>query len=131
MRILDFIQHACSTGARRRKLHLLMRQRTVEQALQKGIKFHHAIEYESKLDSVVWGRLSSYPREQPCLQIADYCLWALQRCYERQEARFLNAIWEKVSLIRDMDDPNSKEYGTFLTRKGAPPDPEKIKCRWI
>lgn len=73
----------------------------------------------------------AYPWENPCLQIADYCLWALQRCYERHEARFLHAMWPKVSIIHDVDDPNGARYGTYLTRKGAPPDPEKIKARWV
>ena len=71
------------------------------------------------------------PWEQPAVQLADYCLWALQRCYEKHEGRFLNAIWPKVSLIHDVDDPGGKVYGTYLSRKGSPPDPEKIKSRWI
>jgi hypothetical protein len=75
--------------------------------------------------------LPAYPWEQPCLQIADYCLWALQRCYERHEPRFLHALWQKVSLIHDVDDPHGKSYGTYLTRKGPPPDPGKIKIRWV
>ena len=73
----------------------------------------------------------AYPWEEPCLQVADYCLWALQRCYERQEARFLHALWPKVALIHDVDDPAGKQYGTYLTRTHPPPDPEKIKNRWI
>lgn len=74
----------------------------------------------------------AYPWEQPCVQVADYCLWALQRCYERHEARFLNAIWPKVSLVHDVDDPDGAVgYGTYLWGKGSPPDPEKIKRRWI
>ena len=73
----------------------------------------------------------AYPREQSCLQIADYCLWALQRCYERYEARFLHALWSKVSIIHDVDDPSGKRYGTYLTRENPPPNPEKIKSRWI
>jgi hypothetical protein len=75
--------------------------------------------------------MPAYPWEQPCIQVADYCLWALQRCYEKHEARFLNAIWPKVSLIHDVDARTSAKYGRYLTRKGQPPDPEKIKSRWI
>jgi hypothetical protein len=71
------------------------------------------------------------PGEEPCLQIADYCLWAVQRCYEKHEARFLRAIWPKVSLIQDVDDPAGAAYGTYLRRKDPPPDPGKIKNRWI
>ena len=73
----------------------------------------------------------AYPWESPGIQVADYCLWALQRCYERFEARFLHALWTKVSLIHDVDDTSAAEYGRYLTRKGLPPDPEKIKSRWI
>jgi hypothetical protein len=71
----------------------------------------------------------AYPREAPCLQVADYCLWALQRCYERGEARFLRAIWPKASLVHDVDDPHGRAYGRYLTRKHACPDPEEIKSR--
>ena len=73
----------------------------------------------------------SYPHEQPCLQIADYALWALQRCYERYEVRFLQALWPKVSLIPDVDDNVRSKYGSYLTRQGPCPDPGKIKDRRI
>ncbi|QDS90748.1 hypothetical protein EC9_49640 [Rosistilla ulvae] len=73
----------------------------------------------------------AYPWEAPGLQLADYCLWALQRCYERHEARFLHAIWSKVSLIHDHDDPAVANYGTYWTRKKSPPDPNQIKNRRI
>lgn len=75
--------------------------------------------------------LPAFPWERPAIQVADYCLWALQRCYEKQEARFLNALWTKVSLIHDVDDRSGADYGRYLTRKSPPPDPEKIKNRWI
>lgn len=75
--------------------------------------------------------IPAYPWEEPCLQIADYCLWALQRCYEKHEDRFLRTIWSKVSLIQDVDDPGGAAYGTYLRRKDTPPDPKKIKNRWI
>jgi hypothetical protein len=75
--------------------------------------------------------MPAYPWERPGLQVADYCLWALQRCYEKYEARFLRAIWPKVSLVQDVDDPAGPAYGTYLRRKDPPPDPEKIRNRWI
>lgn len=73
----------------------------------------------------------AYPWEEPCLQVTDYCLWALQRCYERNEARFIRSLWSKMSLIHDVDDPVGKKDGTYLSRKADPPDPAKIKNRWI
>jgi hypothetical protein len=93
---------------------------------RRDFQVKHGLQHEPKLEIV-----PAYPWEQPCLQIADYCLWALQRCYERHEARFLNALWPKVSLIHDVDDPWGKKYGSYLTRETEPPDPEKIKSRWI
>ena len=73
----------------------------------------------------------AYPWEKPGVQVVDYCLWALQRCYEKYEARFLNTLWPKVSLIHDVDDPHGAAWGTYLSRSGNPPDPDKIKRRWI
>jgi hypothetical protein len=73
----------------------------------------------------------AYPWQRPCIQVADYCLWALQRCYDRSEGRFLNALWPKVSLIHDVDDPDVVAYGSYWTWKGPPLEPEKIKSRWI
>lgn len=69
-------------------------------------------------------------RNSACLQIVDYCLWALQRAYERGECRFLHAIWDKVSLIHDVDH-DSKDYGLYLTRKSPPPTEEELMARWI
>lgn len=88
--------------------------------MEQGLQHEPALEIEP-----------AYPWEQPCLQIADYCLWALQRCYERYEARFLHALWPKVSIIHDVDDPHGKRYGSYLTREGPPPNPNKIKIRWV
>lgn len=73
----------------------------------------------------------SYPWQSPCLQITDYALWALQRCYEKAEDRFLRAIWQKVSLIHDVDDLSGKHYGSYFTRKSPLPDIRKIKNRRI
>lgn len=69
-------------------------------------------------------------RNSACLQVVDYCLWALQRAYERGECRFLHAIWDKVSLIHDVDH-GSAAYGLYLTRKSQPPNEEELRARWI
>ena len=71
------------------------------------------------------------PRTDPCLQVTDYCLWALQRCYEKCETRFIEALWPKVSLIRDLDDDRVNSYGAYLTRKSLPPTESAIKNRRI
>jgi len=74
----------------------------------------------------------AYPWQETCLQIADYALWALQRCYEKHEDRFLRVLWSKVALVHDVDDPDAhRAYGTYLSRKTVMPDLQKIKNRWI
>jgi hypothetical protein len=51
------------------------------------------------------------------LQAVDYFLWALQRAYERGEDRFIRLLWEKVSVVQDVDDRRLKEYGRYYTEK--------------
>lgn len=65
------------------------------------------------------------------LQVADYCLWALQRLFTKGEDRFLSLIWPKVALIVDADDISEKAYGTYHTRKLPPLSAESIKNRKV
>ena len=65
------------------------------------------------------------------LQVADYCLWALQRLYTRGEDRFLSLIWPKVGLIVDADDISEKPYGTYHTRTRPPMSAVGIKNRKV
>jgi hypothetical protein len=65
------------------------------------------------------------------LQVADYCLWALQRLLSRQEDRYLGLIWPRVALIVDADDRSEHSYGSYHTNKRPPLDLEKTKCRKV
>lgn len=65
------------------------------------------------------------------LQVADYCLWALQRLLTKGEERFLSLIWPKVGLIVDADDISERPYGTYHTRKRPPLDMQKVKSRKV
>lgn len=51
------------------------------------------------------------------LQAVDYFLWALQRCFERGEDRYLAYLWDRVSLIHDVDDKREARYGVFYTKR--------------
>ena len=64
----------------------------------------------------------SSPRDEPCLQAVDYVLWALQRYYSRQEARFIELLWDKVGLIHAVDDKATAAYGTYYNKKKPLPD---------
>lgn len=46
----------------------------------------------------------------PCLQVADYCTWAIQRKWERGDDRSYNLIANKVESAFDLWASGSKEY---------------------
>jgi len=55
--------------------------------------------------------------QSTCLQAADYFLWALQRCYEKREDRYIQYLWPQVRLIHDIDDVWIKKYGVYYSGK--------------
>ena len=61
--------------------------------------------------------LPATPATHPGLQAADYCLWALQRLYERHEERFVTLLWPRFSLVHDLDDTRQAHYGVYYTKK--------------
>jgi hypothetical protein len=61
--------------------------------------------------------IASVPMNDPSLQAADYFLWALQRLYEKKEARYWEFVWSKVSLVYDIDDVQRNEYGVYYTQR--------------
>ena len=65
------------------------------------------------------------------LQLADYCLWAVQRFFTKEEDRFLSLIWSHIGLIVDADDTSEKPYGTDHTRKQPPMNALCIKNRKV
>lgn len=52
-----------------------------------------------------------------CLQASDYFLWAIQRCYERREDRYMDYIWSRCRLIWDVDDRRKNKYGVYYNQK--------------
>ena len=82
-------------------------------------------------DATIEVRASHAAHQHAGLQVADYCLWALQRLYAKGDDRFLSLIWPKVGLIVDADDTSEKPYGTYHTSKRPPLDAQKIKSRKV
>ena len=60
--------------------------------------------------------IASSPNENIGLQVVDYMLWALQRCYEKREDRYIQAMWSKVGHIWDSDDTRRSENGEKYTK---------------
>jgi hypothetical protein len=52
----------------------------------------------------------AYPSQNPMLQVVDYCLWALQRYYERGEERHIEYIWGKVDRIEEIRPEGNRVY---------------------
>jgi len=59
----------------------------------------------------------STPAKTPCLQAADYFLWALQRFFERGEDRHIEYLWPACRLVRDLDDFSESTDGSAYTQK--------------
>ena len=57
------------------------------------------------------------PATHPGLHAADYCLWALQRLYERHEERLVALLWSRFSLVHDLDDTRQAHYGVYYSKK--------------
>lgn len=61
--------------------------------------------------------VASTPPESAGLQAVDYCLWALQRHYERGEDRYIELIWDNVVEIEDMDRIEGGRKGVVYNKK--------------
>ena len=57
------------------------------------------------------------PKQHAGLQAVDYFVWALQRLYERGEARYVKYLWKAFRLVQDIDDRRSAGYGVYYTQK--------------
>ncbi len=70
--------------------------------------------------------IPSVPSESHGLQAVDYCLWAIQRLYEKGEDRYFNFLAPQFRLIMDFDDKRSgKWYGRWYS-EADPLTREKI-----
>lgn len=64
------------------------------------------------------------PIGEPCLQIIDYFLWAIQRLFVRREERFYKAIESQVEFIWDLYD--TEHYPHNIYTSGNPVNINKI-----
>lgn len=61
--------------------------------------------------------IPAIPKEHGGLQAVDYFLWALQRLYEKGDDRYVPYLWDKISVVHDIDDTRTTRYGVYYTRK--------------
>lgn len=58
----------------------------------------------------VWRASFPPSASDPCLQVADYCAWAIQRKWERGDSRSYNLIKSKITTEYDLFSPGVIEY---------------------
>jgi hypothetical protein len=78
---------------------------------------HRFSEKWGRRSSAVIGVQSASPAGHGGLQAVDYFLWALQRVYERGEDRYIQMLWPRCSLVRDIDDNRKTAYGVYYQKK--------------
>jgi len=91
------------------------------QTAQERFIIERNIENPSALDVI-----PTFSKNDPCLQAADYFLWALQRIYERREERYLDYMKDFYKLVIDLDDTRHNKYGEYY-HKTNPLNLETIK----
>ena len=98
------------------------RQIPLENAIQAALKYT-----ENKLNTSIDSNqrvLPQTPSGEVCLQIVDYCNWAIQRAFLKNDMRYYNFLKEKFGLIVDLYD-YKKGWKNFYS-KSNPFDIRKI-----
>jgi hypothetical protein len=65
---------------------------------------------EQVLVGIEWRTTFWSASSDPCLQIADYCAWAIQRAYERGDDRRLKQIEHNVASCYDLYALSDRHY---------------------
>lgn len=74
--------------------------------------FHEAVdEVVSQVSHCASHRVAFWPTESdPCLQVADYCTWAIQRKWERGDTQSYNLIADKIASEFDAWEIGSTHF---------------------
>ncbi len=78
------------------------RQEPIEDAIRTAV-----LSFEEKKKIKIDTEIQILPQRpvgEPCLQVVDYMLWAVQRAFNKGEMRYLNFLKEKISLLVDIYD---------------------------
>ncbi len=78
------------------------RQAPFESAIRNGVaKFEE--KWKTTVDVEVTVQAQT-PSGEPCLQIIDYVIWAIQRAFVKREMRYFDYVREKIALVVDLYD---------------------------
>lgn len=90
------------------------RQKPLEQAIKSSIEYS-----ENRLNSHIDSKqiiLPQTPSGEPCLQVIDYCNWAIYRAYTCKDMRYYNYIKDKFGLIVDLYD-YKENWSNFYSKR--------------
>jgi hypothetical protein len=79
---------------------------------RKRIEFEDAVRdvVKQKISREQW-KLAFWPcQTDPCLQVADYCTWAIQRKWERGDDRAYNLIKDRINYEYELWSRGTKHY---------------------
>ena len=91
----EILIHAASIGTNKERAAFRSAVNNVAQQVLPG----------SRWQTTFWSSSSD-----PCLQIADYCAWAIQRAYERGDDRRLKQIQQNVRTCFDLYSQGNDHY---------------------
>ena len=101
------------------------RQKPLEMAVNKSVERFRA-KYPHAPSTSCLVHCQS-PIGEPCLQVVDYVLWAVQRVFTRKESRFFDSISDKVDLVWDLYDIDKyREGGKNIFTKSNLLHPDKV-----
>jgi hypothetical protein len=74
--------------------------------------FHTAVDdVVAQVSPCASHRVAFWPADSdPCLQVADYCIWAIQRKWEREDARSYDLIKDKIESEFDVWSVGTTHY---------------------
>lgn len=90
------------------KIYYAVRGNKIRQAPMSDAIQNAKLLFENRHDTKVNTLVEVFPQTmtgEPCLQVVDYMLWALQRAYNAQDMRYYDFVKEKVSFVWDIYDP--------------------------
>lgn len=79
---------------------------------KKRATFHGAVdEVVAQVSPCASHRVAFWPAaSDPCLQVVDYCVWAIQRKWEREDERSYDLIKDKISSEFDVWSVGTTHY---------------------
>jgi hypothetical protein len=86
-----------------------LRSRPISGTRKRRGAFHLAVDEAVRASARCTHRVAFWPNmSEPCLVVADYCTWAIQRKWERNDARSQVLLADKISSETEIEVAGNK-----------------------